>query len=95
VIARQELMGVLDQHAGSSLTNSALQELADAILALDKPPTVPVTDTGTMFPELRPAPTVTLHRYSDTDAHPVAECSPSRCGGDPRGWKRAVDPNKP
>jgi hypothetical protein len=28
------------------------------------------------------------------DVHPVSECSPECCGGDLRGWKNAIDPNK-
>lgn len=46
-------------------------------------------------PRYDPPPTTrTTHRYSDTNEHPVSECSPERCGGDPAGWKGAVDPNK-
>lgn len=41
-------------------------------------PQKPQVAGGTRFDP--PPTTRTTHRYSDTDAHPVSECSPERCG---------------
>lgn len=58
MIDRQELIAVLDQKTAAPITFPGMaavlawrEELADAILELDKPAEQPVTDTGTIFHE--------------------------------------------
>lgn len=99
MIDRQDLLAALElRYVGQVRMDAneaaAMREmLADEILALDKLAELPVLDSGSFFPDV-PKPTVTVHRYTQTDTHPVSECSPQRCGGDPRGWRDAIDPNK-
>lgn len=79
MIARQELMRVLDRHAGSCLTNSALQELADAILKLDAPKTE-LIDSGTIFPAVEVRYSGGVHYPKGGESHRITECNRNQCG---------------
>ena len=72
MIEREKLLKVLDEHAGSALTRVALQALADEILKLDAPTPNPVTDTGTIFPEIKAAVRPPAARCAST-ASPSAD----------------------